>query len=551
MSGYFIGVDVGTGSARAGVFDASGRMLGSAKRDIRIWREAGDVVEQSSDDIWDAVSMSVRTAVEAAAIDPGHIAGIGFDATCSLVVLGANGRPLPVGPSGDPSRNVIVWMDHRATEQADRINSLGVSVLDYVGGVISPEMETPKLLWLAHHMPSTFRDAWQFLDLADFLTWRATGSLARSVCTVTCKWTYLAHESRWDESYFRGIGLGVLADEGFRRIGVEIVPAGAPLGQGLTNEAAADFGLRPGVAVGAGLIDAHAGGIGTVGAKGAQGALETRMAYVFGTSACTMTTTRSPTFVRGVWGPYYSAMVPGLWLCEGGQSAAGAAIDVLARMHPASPEAARAAEAAGESLAGWLSRQAALRGAPEALARLVGDIHVVPEFLGNRAPFADPHARGTIQGLSLKDDLDSLIGLYLAGLAGIGHGARQILNAQAAAGIQTDLIVVSGGAARDRVVRQILADSTGTAVAVTTSREPVLLGSAMLGAVASGCHGDLESAMGEMSEIEQVFEPQARTRTWHKARFQAFEILQRADRDIRAAIQQSTLSESALRPEKS
>ena len=116
MERYFIGVDVGTGSARAGVFDAAGRMLGSAKQDIRTWREADDIVEQSSDDIWAAVSACVRQSVEAAAIDPGHVAGIGFDATCSLVVVGSEGSALPVGPSGDPARNIILWMDHRATE---------------------------------------------------------------------------------------------------------------------------------------------------------------------------------------------------------------------------------------------------------------------------------------------------------------------------------------------------------------------------------------------------------------------------------------------------
>ncbi|WP_372340314.1 FGGY-family carbohydrate kinase, partial [Pseudomonas sp. Pse55] len=76
----------------------------------------------------------------------------------------------------------------------------------------------------------------------------------------------------------------------------------------------------PGTAIAAGLIDAHAGGIGTVGARGPEGRILSRMAYVFGTSACTMTTTEQPVFVDGVWGPYYSAMVPGLWLNEGGQS---------------------------------------------------------------------------------------------------------------------------------------------------------------------------------------------------------------------------------------
>jgi D-ribulokinase len=115
---------------------------------------------------------------------------------------------LAVGPSGDPERNIIVWMDHRATEQARRINSTGEAVLNYVGGAISPEMETPKLLWLAENVPETFAAAWQFMDLADFLTWKATASLARSVCTVTCKWTYLAHESRWDEGISEGSDSG-------------------------------------------------------------------------------------------------------------------------------------------------------------------------------------------------------------------------------------------------------------------------------------------------------------------------------------------------------
>ncbi|MEY9448838.1 ribulose kinase [Bradyrhizobium diazoefficiens] len=152
----FLGIDVGTGSARAGVFDRSGRLLASDSAPVALWRETGDVVEQSSEDIWRAVCRSVRGAVAQAGIAPDSIVGIGFDATCSLVVLGEGGAPLPVGLSGDPARNVIVWMDHRAADQARRINQTGETVLDYVGGTISPEMETPKLLWLAENMPDTF-----------------------------------------------------------------------------------------------------------------------------------------------------------------------------------------------------------------------------------------------------------------------------------------------------------------------------------------------------------------------------------------------------------
>lgn len=533
MAEHFLGIDVGTGSARAGVFDATGKMLGSAKRDIQVWREAGDVVEQSSEDIWQAVCDSVRRAIAEAGIDPASVAGIGYDATCSLVVLGEGGAPLSVSPSGAAERNIIVWMDHRAMDQTRRINQSGARVLDYVGGTISPEMETPKLLWLAETMPATFGKAWQFFDLADYLTWRSTGSLARSVCTVTCKWTYLAHENRWDEGYFREVGLGTLADEGFRRIGTEIVPAGTPLGTGLTVEAAADLGLKPGTPVGAGLIDAHAGGLGTVGARGHGGSVLTRMAYVFGTSACTMTTTREPAFVPGVWGPYFQAMVPGLWLNEGGQSAAGAAIDHLVHMHPASAEAAVLARDAGMSLSGWLSLEAEKRGGASAVTELVGGLHVVPEFLGNRAPFADPDARALVAGIGMETDIDNLVGLYVAGVCGLGYGARQIVRAQREKQIPTDTIVVSGGAGQSPLVRQLLADTTGLTVAASTSPEPVLLGSAILGAVAAGRHADAAEAMAAMSELGEIYLPGAELMAWHDQRFQAFEALQGVARSIR------------------
>jgi D-ribulokinase len=113
---HFIGVDVGTGSARAGIFDAAGRMASSAKRDIALFQDAPNLAEQSSQNIWEAVCASVREALRSSGVDAGEIAGIGFDATCSLVVLGSGGAPLPVGRHLDPERNIIVWMDHRAID---------------------------------------------------------------------------------------------------------------------------------------------------------------------------------------------------------------------------------------------------------------------------------------------------------------------------------------------------------------------------------------------------------------------------------------------------
>lgn len=532
MATHVIGIDVGTGSARAGIFDRNGRMLATAKRDIALYRDGPDIAEQSSEDIWRAVCASVRKAIADAELTPDDIAGIGFDATCSLVVLGPEGTPLPVGPHGDDDRDIIVWMDHRAIGQAERINATRHPVLAYVGGTISPEMETPKLLWLKENLPATYDAAWQFFDLPDFLTWRASGSLARSTCTVTCKWTYLAHEGRWDADYFRQIGLADLAEDGFARIGTKIVPGGTALANGLTEQAAAELGLKPGTAVAAGLIDAHAGGIGSVGVRSPHGNALTRLAYVFGTSACTMASSHEPIFIPGVWGPYFAAMVPGLWLNEGGQSGAGAAIEQLLGFHPAAAEGQRQAEAEGLSFPDWLAAQAARREAkPSDAARLAGGLIVVPDFLGNRSPHADPHARAVIAGLGMERDLDNLIALYVAGLTGIGYGLRQIIDASRAKGAKLEAIVLSGGAGRQPLIRQLLADCAGLPLLTPDEVDPVLLGSAMLAATAANAFPGLAAAMTGMAPGATVFMPaEGEIATLHARRRAAFDTLQAAAR---------------------
>lgn len=524
---FLIGIDVGTGSARAGVFRCDGTMLASDKHPISMFRSEGGMVEQSSNDIWSAVVRSVRGAVAASGVSATDIVGIGFDATCSLVVVGPQGTPLPVGDPNETERNIIVWMDHRAVEQAERINQTHHPVLQYVGGRISPEMETPKLLWLKENRPDVFAKAWQFFDLTDFLTWRATGDLTRSVCTVTCKWTYLAHEKKWDASYFQTVGLQELADEEFTRIGTSIAAPGTPLGSGLTKEAAAEMGLPVGIAVGTGLIDAHAGGIGSVGAALGGGA-EANLAYIFGTSSCIMTTTPEPVFVPGVWGPYYNAMVPGAWLNEGGQSAAGAAIEQLLDFHPFSAEASQSASASGLALTEWLLKQVTTRVAASSdVVRLAGGVHVVPEFLGNRAPYADPNTRAVIAGLGMERDLNSLMSLYVAGLCGLGYGLRQIIEAKAEAGVHVKRIVISGGAGKSDLIRQILADSTGIEVAAPAAPEPVLLGSAILGALAAGVYSNATTAMEAMSTFAERYQPaKGPISAIHHQRYEVFKRLQ-------------------------
>lgn len=536
---YYVGIDVGTGSARAGVFDTNGQHLSSVSQAIEMFRHPGGMVEQSSDNIWDAVCKCVRAAVESSGVLASEIAGIGFDATCSLVVLDKDDQPLSVSTTGNNDQNIIVWMDHRALDQAERINTTGHRVLDFVGGRISPEMETPKLLWLKENLPDTYHGAGRFFDLTDYLTWRASGDLSRSVCTVTCKWTYLAHETSWDASYFETIGLKELADEGFERIGQTIVDAGTPLGSGLTPKAASELGLSTGTAVGAGILDAHAGGIGTVGAPGPDAGAIDRLAYVFGTSACTMSSSSKEAYVPGVWGPYYSAMVPGLWLNEGGQSAAGEAIAHLVRFHPAFPKAQEAADSVNIHVLDFLlSRVAEKSEDPSKSINFAKEMIVVPEFLGNRAPLADPNAKAIISGLDMNADEEALLGLYIAGISGLGYGLRQIINAQQAQGVNPELVVISGGAGEHPIVKQLLADAADVPFAEPGSDEPVLLGSAMLAAVAAGTYPSVQSAMAAMSSLGARFEPAGgEIKQRHQRRFQLFEALQASARMTRGQSQ--------------
>jgi len=228
-------------------------------------------------------------------------------------------------------------------------------------------------------------------------------------------------------------------------------------------------------------------------------------------------------------------MVPGLWLNEGGQSAAGAAIDHLVRFHPAASEAVERAIAAGKSLVDWLAAAATQSaGDLSNAAGLAGSMHVVPEFLGNRSPLADPDARGLIAGIGTDRSVDNLVGLYVAGLCCRGEGLRQVRVARAGSGVAIDTIVISGGAGQSPLVRQLLADSTGVVVAASQSPEPVLLGAAMLGAVAAGGYVDLATAMPAMSRLGEIYRPVGgELRLWHDRRYRAFLALQEAGKAIR------------------
>lgn len=521
---YVIGVDVGTGSVRAGVFDLSGTMVSHSSKEIALWRSQGHLVEQSSENIWQAACFSIREALQKAGIAPSSVIGISYDATCSLVALDENDKPITVSPTGNPEQNIIVWMDHRAIEQSERINATKHRVLKYVGGKISPEMEPPKLLWIKENLPATWKDAAKFLDLADFMTYRSTGIEVRSLCTTVCKWTYDGEKLQWDRSFFKKVGLEkLLADN---KIGTEVWPMGTYIGN-LTKEAATQLGLTTQTKVAVGIIDAHAGGIGVMGMGFEKtprpSELEKILALIGGTSSCHMAVSREPKFIAGIWGPYKSAMIPGLWLTEGGQSATGALLDFIIRNNNLYERMILEAQKRNITVYEYLNKAVdALHNLERKGPELVKDINVLPYFLGNRSPNADPTARGMISGLTLDDSVEAIAKLYYATIQAIAYGTRHIIEEMNKHGYKIKRIHACGGGTKNPVWLQEHADITGCEIILPKEPEAVLLGSAILAAVGAGKFNSIEEGAVKMSRVGERYVPNKRAAPFHQAKYQVF-----------------------------
>lgn len=512
MTAYFIGVDVGSGSARAGLFDATGNKLAQAVREIQQFRPQRDWVEQSSTDIWHQVCAAVLQVVNDARVPPAQIKGIGFDATCSLVALDHNDAPVTVSPTGLDEQNIIMWMDHRAIAEAHEINQSDSEVLRYVGGEISPEMELPKLLWLKRHLPTSYQRSAKFFDLADFLAYRACGRDVRSVCTKACKWTYLAHENRWDTELLASLDLTDLISD--NKVGDTIADIGTAAGT-LSGAAAQAMGLTTQTIVAVGMIDAHAGGVGTLGDQP-----ETTLAIIGGTSSCHMAVSASPLFIDGVWGPYWGAMLPAMWLNEGGQSAAGSLIDYVIHNSAFYPTLVSLGESQNLSVYEVLNNEVYRLESEEANA--FANVHMLGYHHGNRSPRANPNLRGMVSGLSLNADLTELAKIYMASIGSVSYGTRHIIEAMNAAGHRIEKIHMCGGGTKNPLWLREHANITGLPITLGKEDESVILGSAMIAATASGNYSTLTDAMSAMYHSGSTITPQPGTANYHDAKYRIF-----------------------------
>jgi FGGY-family pentulose kinase len=569
-----IAVDVGTSSVRAAAFYGNGaRASATQVRPIRTRNARPAHFEQSTADIWRAVVDAIRAAsqpdLRLTADQPRVVVrALGFAATCSLVAVQTDtGKPLSVVehvPGNNPEEkedfdhhdvfDTVLWLDHRSIEETDRINSRHqttavAAVRRHFGNKLSPENEPGKLAHLKAHMSSEAWASASFFDLADWLAFRCLGAdIARSSCTTACKWGWgagVGDTAGWSAAFWSDIGLGDLNDHQFRRIGSTVRPPGCRLGT-LCPERAAELNIDPSAVVASPMIDAHCGALGMLNPAPCAllqqyaPSIHNRLAMICGTSTCHIALGPQgvpPIFVPGVWGPFRDAVLAGHYVTEGGQSTSGVLVDHIIDSHRAAPALRKQAEQKRLSLYTLLAEMTGGTGEVPDLADPACDLHIFPDFHGNRSPRADPTLRGGIVGLTLATSQEEaereLAVLFRSCIQALAYGTRHIIEEMNRAGHSLRCVIACGGLCKSDLFLRELADACGMPVFCPAEPDSVLLGGAILAATAASsaaesADGDsLATCMSRMSRLdeERVFLPRNERRHFHDRKYAVFQAM--------------------------
>ena len=401
-SPLFLGLDIGTQSVRAILFDADGVSRGAGVAPLDTTHPQPTWAEQDANQWWTAARAAVPEALARADAHPDDVAGIGLDCTsCTVIACALDGTPL---------RPALLWMDQRAFREAVEISATKDPMLRWVSGVLSPEWMLPKALWLKRHEADVYSRAGRIVECTDWFMHRLTGEWTLSLNNITVKWNYARPDGGWNEGLLSQIGLDELPDKWPGRV--------VPLGKGeakLSATAAAELGLRPGTPVAQGGIDAYLGMIG-------MGAVSLGdLAMIIGSSTCHLANSSKPFLGSGMSGCYPDAVMDGVYTLEGGQTATGSILDWY-RRHFAGTETAEAAQS-GRNVYEVLDAKAA------EVAPGSDGLVCLDYWQGNRCPLKDPRSRGAFWGLTLRARPRPRLSQHLR-----GHGLRHAAYSRRLAG---------------------------------------------------------------------------------------------------------------------
>lgn len=477
-----IGLDIGTTSVKAGIFDERGRRLATSGHEYRLAHPAPDRVEIDANTWWASAVATIRDASAQGGVDPAAVSAIAVSSQGETVVaVDGNGRPL--GPA-------IVWLDNRATVEARALAERFDSALVYDRtGVpaVNPTWTAAKLLWWRAHEPALFRDAARFLLAEDFLLHRLTGRFVTDG-SVACTTLLLdIREGGWWAPMLDAVGI-----EASRL--PEIAAPGSAVGT-LTAAAAAELGLPAGIPIVAGGMDQGAGAVGVgnalpgVVSESTGGALTVQASVDHHGGDPSRQT---PVYLHSAPDRYLYCPV-----CPTGGMALTWFRDNLGEVEVAS------AAASGRSAYDLLTELAAT--VPAGCAGLT----MLPHLAGAFSPEYEPAARGVFAGLTLAHGRAHMVRAVLESVAFM---LRRNLELLATAGAPAVEIRSHGGGSRSSLWNQVKADVCGMPVVTLAGEDAAVRGDAMLAGVAIGAYPDLAAAGAALIHPQGRYEPEAANR---------------------------------------
>lgn len=478
-----IGIDYGTLSARAILVDAqTGQVLHSRQISYPHGVMPGNLA--SAQDYDDVLLELLRTMGDTPWAD--SVAGICVDATSmTMVPLGRDGRPLAMnaGLAEEPHAQIKLWKYHGAQKQADEALVLAQAInepfLRRTGGTISCEWMLPKLLQCRDEAPDVYRQIDAAMDLCEYLTYRLTNQLVRSVGSMSFKCLWSRDLGFPSDEYLNTLRPD-FSEEYRRLLRGEVRCTGEVAGSLLAN-VAQQTGLRPGIPVAVGALDGHT----VLVALGALHAGDA--ALVVGTSNVLTAQTAELHEIPGICGIAPDGLTPGLYGLDMGQACTGDMLSwYMEDMLPAS-----------------VLRQAAKmnKNPHDYLCGLVREpwnnqVSIADWWNGSRNAPCDLALQGCVSGLSLSTKPQDV---YLAMLQAIACGTRQIVELCAAHGVKINRLVASGGITqKNPLLMQQYADILHMPIHVGKITEGPALGSAILAAVAAGLYATPAEAWNAM-----------------------------------------------------
>ena len=501
---YVIGIDYGTLSGRAVVVRVSdGAELGSdvfeyphAVMDSTL-AETGaplppDWALQVPSDYVDVLKNAVPGAVAAAGIDPADVIGIGTDFTaCTMVPTLADGTPLNELPeyADRPHAYIKLWKHHAAQPQADRITALaderGESWLRRYGGLISSEWEFAKGLQLLEEDRELYDRMDHWVEAADWIVWQLTGSYVRNACTAGYKG--ILQDGVYPSRDFLAALNPDFASFVEDKVEHEIGQLGSAAGT-LSAAAAGWTGLREGIAVAVGNVDAH------VSAPAAEAVEPGQMVAIMGTSTCHVMNSDVLREVPGMCGVVDGGIMEGLWGYEAGQSGVG---DIFAWYvkNQVPQRYYDDAAAAGRSI-------------HEHLTELIQDQPVGGHGLvaldwqsGNRSVLVDHELSGVVVGTTLATRAEEI---YRALFEASAFGTRVIVETFNASGVPVTEFIAAGGLIKNPFLMQTYSDILRMPISVIASDQGPALGSAIHAAAAAGAYPDVRAAGTAMGKLNRA-----------------------------------------------